>query len=144
LARLRHEKRFDAPVTDVFVALVRTLALRRWDPAVATTTELAVPKAGTRYARQTTTAFRTGRVVEVIRPVSVTLHETLSDPPCHVSLKQRWRIDTVSGCTLLRLIIEYRLNQAATFRQLHWRKRLSLHSRKMLELVARELASAPR
>lgn len=144
MLKLRHERKFDAPVTDVFVALVRMLALRRWDPAVRTTAELVLPKAGTRYARQTTTAFREGRVVEVIRPVSVTLQETLNDPPCHVSLKQRWRIDTVSGQTVLRLVLEYRLNQAATFRQPHWRRRLSLHSRKMLELVGRELAMPPR
>ena len=103
MPRLRCERSFDASITDVFAALVRMLALRRWDPGIAAFGELSLPRAGCRYARQTPTALREGRVVEIIRPVSVTLVETLHDPPCRVALRHRWRVHPVEPSTLLRL-----------------------------------------
>jgi hypothetical protein len=139
MARLRCERLFDESITDVFVALVRMLALRRWDPGVTAFGDIALPRAGCRYARQTTTALREGRVVEIIRPVSVTLVETLHDPPCRVELRHRWRVHPVDTATLLALELDFRLNQAASLRQLHWRGRLERHGRRMLEFVARNL-----
>lgn len=139
MSRLHCEKMFDESITDVFIALVRMLALRRWDPGVAAFGDVALPPAGCCYSRQTTTALREGRVVEVIRPVSVTLVETLHDPPCRVMLRQRWRVHPVEAATLLTLELDYRLNQAATLRKLHWRRRLERHGRRMLDFVARNL-----
>jgi hypothetical protein len=132
---LRFERAFSEPITVVFAELVRMLALRRWDPTANATEAFEFPRAGRRYSRQTDTALREGRVVEIIRPVSLTLHETLHDPPCRVRLRQRWRIDAVEAGTLLRLALRYELNQPASLRSQHWRRRLRLHSEKMLGFV---------
>ena len=139
LGRLHYERRFDAAVTDVFAALVRMLALRRWDPGVHTLAELTLPRPGSRYVRQTTTALREGRVIEIIRPVAVSLLETLHDPPCRVTLRQRWRIHVVSGRSLLQLNLQYRLNHAAGLRRLHWRQQLDRHCMRMLGHVAEQV-----
>jgi hypothetical protein len=139
MSRLRCERVFDDSITDVFIALVRMLALRRWDPGVTAFGDLALPRPGCRYTRQTATALREGRVVEIIRPVSVTLVETLHDPPCRVMLRQRWRLHPVEAATLLTVELDYRLNQAATLRRLHWRRRLERHGRRMLDFVGLNL-----
>jgi hypothetical protein len=139
---LRFERAFKEPITMVFIEVIRMLALRRWDPAANAAEELEVPRPGTHYARQTSTALREGKVIEVIRPVSVTLHETLHDSPCRVRLRQRWRIDAVDAGTLLRLELRYQLNQAAMMRSLHWRQRLRRHCEKMLGFVRRNLERA--
>lgn len=139
MARRRYERTFDESITDVFGALVRMLALRRWDPGTRLSEEIRLPRAGCRYVRQTTTALREGKVVDVIRPVAITLHETLHDPPCRVRLRLRWRIHTVAGRSLLTLDLEYRLNQAATLRQVHWRRRLDRHCTRMFHFVAANL-----
>lgn len=118
------------------------LALRRWDPTANAAENFELPRAGMYYARQTTTALRQGRVIEVIRPVSVTLHETLHDPPCRVVLRQRWRIYAADDGTQLRLALRYELNQAATLRSLHWRRRLRTHCDKMLSYVDANLERA--
>ena len=137
---LRFERAFSEPITVVFVELMRMLALRRWDPAANVAEEFELPRAGTRYTRQTDTALREGRVIEVIRPVSVSLRETLHDPPCRVQLRQRWRIDALDSGTLLRLVLRYELNQPAALRSPHWRHRLRVHCEKMLGFVDANLA----
>jgi len=118
------------------------LALRRWDSTANATDEFELPNPGRKYRRQTPTALREGRVVEVIRPVSVTLHETLCDAPCRVRLRQRWRIDSVKTGTLLRLELLYELNQPASLRRVHWRRRRRIHCEKMLRFVGRNLERA--
>ena len=37
--------------------------------------------------------FRRGKVLECLRPVSMTLQETLFDPPCCVNLRLHWRLE---------------------------------------------------
>jgi hypothetical protein len=123
----------------VFEALVRMLAVRRWGGAVTGDDELPLPRPGSRYVRQTTTSLRKGRVLEVIRPVSVTLYETLEDPPCRVRLQLRWRIHTVDDGTLLRLDLGFRVNHAAALRLWHWHRQLERHCEKMLALVHQNL-----
>lgn len=139
MARQRHEALYTETVTEVFAALISMLAFRRWGAAANACGLDALPKPGCRYERQTTTALRRGRVLEVIRPVSVTLYETLDDPPCRVRLELRWRIHAIDTGTLLRLDLQYRLNHAATIRQRHWKRRLSRHCGRMFDFVRRNL-----
>lgn len=139
MARQRHEALYPEPITEVFSALVRTLALRRWGAGALSGDLDALPGAGCRYARQTSTALRTGRVLEVIRPVSITLYETLDDPPCRVRLKLRWRLYATDAGSLLKLDLQYRLNHAAALRQRHWHGRLATHCGKLFHFVRRNL-----
>lgn len=139
MARQRHEVLFPESMTEVFRALVRSLALRRWGAGSVGDDLDALPRAGCRYVRQTSTALRTGRVLEVIRPVSITLYETLDDPPCRVRLELRWRLHPTDAGSLLRLDLQYRLNHAATLRQRHWHGQLARHCGKLFRFVRRNL-----
>jgi len=100
------------------------------------------PKVGCRYARQRKSVLRRGRVLEIIRPVSLTLYETLHDPPCRVRLQLRWRLYSMEAGSLLHLALRYELNGAASLRQGHWHARLQAHCARMLEGVAADLAHA--
>ena len=114
------------PKAVVFAALCRTLAFRRWPLPPA---EDTAPIQGRQYGYQAGSVRRTGRIVEVVRPVALTLKEVLHDPPCRVSLTMRWRIEpNASGCTV-RLGASYRLNHAAILRRHHWDERLRLNFR---------------
>jgi hypothetical protein len=122
---------------EVFAALCRTLAFRRWP---LTPVDDAAPAQGRQYGYQTGSVRRTGRVVEVVRPVALTLKEVLHDPPCRVSLTMRWRIEPLaSGCTV-RLGASYRLNHAAILRRHHWDERLRLNFRNQFTFLAVNLA----
>jgi hypothetical protein len=129
---------------EVFSALNRVLAKYRWGTAADLGTEPPQPKVGCRYERQSRSVLRRGRVLEVIRPVSLTLYETLHDPPCRVRLQLRWRIHPIESGSLLRLSLRYQLNGAATLRQKHWSSRLHAHCARMLGFVAADLESAAR
>lgn len=144
MPRQRHEALYMYSMVEVFSALNRVLARHRWGTAADLGTEPLQPKAGSRYERQSRSVLRRGRVLEVIRPVSLTLYETLHDPPCRVRLQLRWRIHPVESGSLLRLSLRYQLNGAATLRQKHWSSRLDAHCRRMLEFVATELENAIR
>jgi len=139
VARQRHEALYPESITEVFRALVRTLALRRWSAGAVTEDLESLPRAGCRYCRQTSTALRTGIVLEVIRPVSITLCETLDDPPCRVELKLRWRLHPTEAGSLLKLELQYRLNHAATLRRRHWHGQLARHCAKLFRFVRRDL-----
>lgn len=138
MPRQRHEARFAEPITEVFNVLVRVLALRRWGMGAADAGE-PMPKTGCRYARQSRSVLRRGRVLEIIRPVSLTLYETLHDPPCRVRLKLRWHIYPVEAGSLLRLNLRYQLNSAAALRKRHWNGRLHAHCARMLYWVKHNL-----
>jgi hypothetical protein len=99
-----------------------------------------LPKAGCRYARNRKSVLRRGRVSEVIRPVSLTLHETLYDPPCRVRLQLRFRVHSLAAESLLHLALSYQLNGAASMRSRHWDRRLHEHCARTLQFVATELA----
>jgi hypothetical protein len=117
----------------VFAALCRTLAFRRWPVALD---EELPPVQGRRYGYQTGSVRRAGRIVEIVRPVALTLKEVLHDPPCRVSLTLRWRVEPLaSGCTV-RLGASYCLNHAAVLRRRHWDERLRLNFRNQFTFLA--------
>jgi hypothetical protein len=80
--------------------------------------------------------LRIGRIVEVTRPVGITLKEALNDSRCRVVLTFRWRIDPVVDGSSLRLNASYRLNHAAILRRRHWDGRLERHFRNQFAFVA--------
>jgi hypothetical protein len=127
LRKQRFDRFFEAAAGDLFVALAQTLAFRRWGLLGNDCDPRAVPSRGCRYSRQAGSTLRTGRVVEIIRPVAITLKEVLDDPPCRVSLIIRWRIEPLDTGCRVRLYAEYRLNRAAMLRPRHWERRLRTH-----------------
>jgi hypothetical protein len=130
-------------LVDVFNALCRTLAFRRW-PREPEDAGSGLPPAGAGYRCHAGAVHRTGRVVEIMRPIGLTLQEVLDDPPCRVSLIMRWRVDpTAQGCRI-RLSARYRLNRAATLRAGHWRRRLAAHFRRQLKFLDANLERARR
>ena len=98
-----------------------------------------MPTAGSSYRYRAGSVLRQGRIVEVIRPVAVTLKEVLHDPPCRVALTLRWRVDSSPvGCSV-RLGAEYRLNHAAVLRTRHWDRRLAAHFGRQFTFLAKRL-----
>ena len=131
MRRQQLEAVFAGPTGAVFAALCRTLAFRRWP--IAPDEDAAQ---GRHYGYQTGSVRRSGRIVEVVRPLALTLKEVLHDPPCHVSLTMRWRVEpNASGCTV-RLAASYRLNHAAILRRQHWDERLRLNFRNQFTFLA--------
>jgi hypothetical protein len=133
--------RVDGTVNELFAALVTTIAFRRW----ATVTASAFgqpPVAGYSYRYRAGSVLRQGRVVEVIRPVAVTLKEVLHDPPCRVALTLRWRVDSASSGCSVRLRAEYRLNHAAVLRTRHWDRRLAAHFRRQFTFLTKRLEAS--
>lgn len=134
---------FAATVNEIYMALGRTLAFRRWS-ASAQEGIGAWPVPGSRYHWQNGTVLRAGRVVETVPPVGATLKEILHDPPCRVGLTMRWRIEPLcDGCTV-RLRVLYRLNHAAVLRARHWDRRLALHFQRQFIFLAHNLGHAQR
>jgi hypothetical protein len=138
--RQHHETTFAAPLAAVFAALIGALARHRWAEGIAAD-GLPTPRVGCRYANERGSVLRRGRVLECLRPVSLTLDETLIDPPCRVRLRVRWRLEPIDAGCLLRLDVSYELNGAASFRAAHWRRQLGAHCRRMLGFVRARLAS---
>jgi hypothetical protein len=134
------EGSFKATVGEIYTALGKTLAFRRW-PASSPEGLGTWPPTGSRYRCQAGSVVRAGRVVETVRPVGATLKEILHDPPCRVGLTMRWRIEPLAeGCSV-RLRVVYRLNHAAVLRARHWDRRLSCHFRKQFTFLARNLVN---
>jgi hypothetical protein len=139
MPRQDHEARYPDSLQAVFMALNRVLGKHRWAVTGQLDEADALPKAGCRYARNRKSVLRRGRVSEVIRPVSLTLHETLYDPPCRVRLQLRFRVHSLAAESLLHLALSYQLNGAASMRSRHWHRRLQEHCARMLQFVAKEL-----
>ena len=130
-----HEAEFAEPMTLVFTSLIRALARRHWAESAGLDDALPLPRVGCRYANRRGSVLRLGRVLECLRPVSVTLYETLFDRPCRVRLALRWRLEpTAEGC-LLRLRVRYQLNGAASLRRRHWNGQIHAHCKRMLGFV---------
>ena len=91
---------------------------------------------GQAYRHRAGSVLRSGRIVDVTRPVGLTLKEVLDDAPCRVLLTLRWRIDPVSAGSSVRLNAIYRLNHAALLRGRHWDRRLRQHFSNQLRYVA--------
>lgn len=131
-----HEAVFAEPMTVVFSGLIRALARRRWAESLDYGDDaLPVPRVGCRYANRRGKVLRLGRVLECLRPVSLTLYETLFDRPCRVRLELRWRLEPTDDGCLLRLRVRYQLNGAASFRRRHWNGQIHAHCKRMLAFV---------
>jgi hypothetical protein len=140
MPRQDHEARYPDSMHAVFLALNRVLGKHRWAVTGQHDDALALPTAGCRYARNRKSVLRRGRVLEIIRPVSLTLHETLYDPPCRVRMQLRFRVHSLATESLLHLVLSYQLNGAASIRSRHWHGRLHEHCERMLRFVSTELA----
>jgi hypothetical protein len=139
MPRQDHEARYPDSLQAVFMALNRVLGKHRWAVTGHVDGDEALPKAGCRYARNRRSVLRRGRVLEIIRPVSLTLHETLYDPPCRVRLQLRFRVHSLATESQLHLVLSYQLNGAASMRGRHWQGRLHEHCARMLRFVSAEL-----
>lgn len=130
---------FPGSVSELFAALGRTLAFRRWGLQHQWTSLAPLPAAGSHYRYHAGSVLRVGRIVAVTRPVGLTLKEALHDPPCRVMLTLRWHIDPVLNGSSVRLHASYRLNHAARLRGRHWDRRLQLHFSSQFSFVALNL-----
>jgi hypothetical protein len=141
--RQRHETRLDSPITVVFAALIDVVARGRWGAAqIVLNTQQ--PRAGCEYAQQRRTVFRRGKVLECLRPVKLTLEETLLDRPCRVKLRLQWRLEPLESGSCVLLEAKYSLNGAAMLRRGHWRARIDGHCARMLGALAPQIAAARR
>lgn len=138
--RQRHEAQFAAPLAQVFTALVEVAAHGRW--ANALTPLDAAPRVGLDYAQQRGKVLRRGRVLEYRRPLSLTLAETLLDPPCCVRLKLHWRLEPLDTGSCLLLDARYTLNGTASLRRKHWCERIHGHCERMHDAIAKRLTAA--
>lgn len=139
--RQRHEAELGWPMLSVFGALIEVVAKGRWGGA-AIVSGTMLPRAGCQYAAQRGKVLRRGKVLECLRPVSITLKETLLDPPCCVQLRLHWRIEPFDTGSLLLLEARYSLNGAATLRRRHWYERIHGHCSRMLAAVQRRLTES--
>jgi hypothetical protein len=141
MPKQRHEARSESPLTSVFAALIDVAARGRWggDAIVPGTPQ---PRVGCQYAQQRGKVFRRGKVLGCQRPVSMTLQETLLDPPCCVKLRLHWRVEPLENGSCVLLDARYSLNGAASLRRKHWHERLHGHCTRMLANVQR-LAADP-
>src|SRR5262245_41814450 len=136
----RHEARFAQPLTTVFSAMIDVVARGRWGGGAIVAGTLP-PRAGCQYAQQRGKVFRRGKVLECLRPVSLTVQETLLDPPCCVKLRLHWRIEPLGTGSCVLLDARFSLNGAASLRRRHWCGRIEGHCQRMLGPV-RRLAAA--
>jgi hypothetical protein len=136
-----HEKRLGCALTAAFAALVDVVGKGRWRGS-ALEQGSAVPEPGCQYAQQRGKVLRRGKVLACLRPVSITLQETLLDPPCCVSLRLHWRIEPTEAGACVLLDARYSLNGAATLRRAHWYERIHGHCARMLGALELHVAEA--
>jgi hypothetical protein len=141
MLKQRHEAQFACPMTHVFSALVDVVGKGRWGGTLLAPNVL--PKTGSGYAQQRGKVLRRGKVLECLRPVSMTLHETLYDPPCCVKLRLHWRLEPLESGSFVLLDARYSLNGAASLRRRHWSGRIHAHCARMLGAVQSRLDAAP-
>jgi hypothetical protein len=137
----RHETRLAVPMMAAFATLLEVVAKGRWGASLAAPTDF--PRNGLAYRQQRGKVLRRGKVRECLRPVSLTLEETLLDPPCCVKLRLHWRLEPLDTGSLLLLDIRYSLNGAATLRRRHWNERIHGHCARMLAAVHSQIAAVP-
>ncbi len=143
MLKQRHEAHCASPLGNVFSAMIDVAARGRWGGAVIAPASLQ-PRAGCQYAQQRGKVFRRGKVLECLRPVSMTLQETLLDPPCCVTLRLHWRLEPLEIGSCVLLDARYSLNGAASLRRRHWQERIHGHCTRMLAAVQRLAADAER
>jgi hypothetical protein len=137
--RQRHEAQFACAITPVFAALVAVVGKHRWGACALTPN--VPPRPGSDYVRQRGKVLRRGRVLECLRPVSMTLQETLFDPPCCVKLRLHWRLEPLDCGAFVLLDARFSLNGAASLRRRHWNQRIHAHCARMLAGVRARLAA---
>jgi hypothetical protein len=143
MPRQRHETRLEAPITSVFSALIDVAARGRWG-AARIVLDAPQPRPGCEYAQQRRSVLRRGRVLECLRPVKLTLEETLLDRPCRVQLRLKWRLEPLETSSCVLLEASYSLNGAASFRRRHWDERIHGHCTRMLGALRPQIAAAQR
>ena len=131
MLKQRHEIEVGCALTDAFTALVDVVAKGRWGGS-ALVIGTTLPNPGRCYEAQRGKVLRRGRVLACLRPVSMTLQETLLDPPCCVSLRLHWRIEPKDEGACVLLDARYSLNGAAALRRRHWYERIHGHCARML------------
>ena len=141
MLKQRHEIELDCALTDAFTALIEVVAKGRWS-ANALISGSALPAPGCRYEQQRGNVLRRGKVLACLRPVSITLHETLLDPPCCVELRLHWRIEPKEDRACVLLDARYSLNGAAAFRRRHWYERIHGHCARMLSALESRIGQA--
>jgi hypothetical protein len=137
----RHETQLGCALTEAFVALVDVVGKGRWNGS-AIELGTVVPQPGCQYAQQRGKVLRRGKVLACLRPVSITLQETLLDPPCCVSLRLHWRLEPTDLGACVLLDARYSLNGAATLRRRHWHERIHGHCTRMLGALEKRVAEA--
>jgi hypothetical protein len=134
--RNRHEANYDAPITEVYSALLQMLARSRWGAAGLLAEKDQLPRVGQAYVQRRGSVIRRGRVVECLRPVLVTLYESLFDAPCRVRLRLGWRLEPQNDGSLLLLDASYELNGPAYLNRRHWAKEIDAHCGKLMKALA--------
>ena len=140
MLKQRHEAQLASPMMQTFVAVVDVAAKGRWGAVLAPST---LPQVGSRYEQQRGKVLRRGKVLACLRPVSLTLQETLFDPPCCVNLRLHWRLEPLETGSLLLLDARFSLNGAASLRRRHWNARIEAHCARMLAAVQARLDAPP-
>lgn len=141
MRRQRHEIEVGCALTEAFTALLEVVARGRWgDSALIFGT--ALPHAGRQYEQQRGRVLRRGKVLACLKPVSITLEETLLDPPCCVKLRLHWRLEPTDDGACVLLDARYSLNGAAAFRRRHWYDRIHGHCVRMLGALEARVAQA--
>jgi hypothetical protein len=135
----RHETQLACALTDAFGALVEVVGKGRWNGSAIEQGHV-VPQPGRQYAQQRGKVLRRGKVLALSRPVSITLQETLLDPPCCVSLRLHWRIEPKDDGACVLLDARYSLNGAAVLRRRHWYERIHGHCARMLGAIEARVA----
>jgi len=131
----RHDASFAASMTSVFTALVGVLARRRWVNEAWHDTDADGPLVGRRYVCRSGTVVRRGRIVECLKPVLLTLYETLVDAPCRVRLRLRWRLEPLDTGTSVLLDVRYELNGPAHLNRRQWHGQIQGHCHRQLEAL---------
>ena len=141
MLKQRHEIALGCGLTDAFAALVDVVAKGRWG-GCALLLGTALPHTGRQYEQQRGKVLRRGKVVACLKPVSMTLQETLLDPPCCVSLRLHWRIEPKDEGACVLLEARYSLNGAALLRRRHWYERIHGHCARMLGALEARIQEA--
>lgn len=133
MQKQRHEIELGCALTAAFAALVAVVAKGRWSAGIAL--EAAQPHTGCRYSQQRGKVLRRGQVLACLKPVSMTLKETLLDPPCCVELRLHWRLEPTDAGACVVLDARYSLNGAAALRRRHWHERIHGHCARMQDAL---------
>ena len=141
MRKQRHEIELACALTEAFAALVDVVGKGRWGGSGIALGPV-VPQPGCQYAQQRGKVLRRGKVLACLRPLSITLQETLLDPPCCVSLRLHWRIEPTESGACVLLDARYSLNGAATLRRKHWYERIHGHCARMLGALEVRVAEA--